>query len=130
MMNDSSYATDCVLSLESYVTTNGQSASLSYNKAPIWDLRPDIYYCLTVAGLLMWGVLSDERTSLLFATPAGPRQRNHSRVRVSWDSRPYFTVSDSRLRFSSPPTTHRVTVEVFGGASKWGNLRSYLNGRL
>jgi hypothetical protein len=29
-----------------------QSASLSWNKAPIWGLRPDLYYCQTVAGLL------------------------------------------------------------------------------
>jgi hypothetical protein len=29
----------------SYVTTDGQSASLSWNKAPIWGLRPDFYYC-------------------------------------------------------------------------------------
>jgi hypothetical protein len=33
------------------------------------------------------------------------------------DSWPYFTVSDSRLPFSSPPTTRRVTVEVFDPAS-------------
>jgi hypothetical protein len=32
-------------------------------------------------------------------------------------SRPYFTVSDLRLPFSSPPTTRRVTVEVFDPAS-------------
>jgi hypothetical protein len=37
---------------ESYVTTDEQSASLSWNKAPIWGLRPDIYYCQKVAGLL------------------------------------------------------------------------------
>jgi hypothetical protein len=43
-------------------------------------------------------------------------QRSHSRVRVPWDSRPYFTVSDSTLPFSSPPTTRRVTVEVFDPA--------------
>jgi hypothetical protein len=30
---------------QSYVTTDGQSASLSYNKAPIWGLGPDFYYC-------------------------------------------------------------------------------------
>jgi hypothetical protein len=47
--------------------TNGYSASLSWNKAPIWVLRPDIYYCQTVAGLLMWGALFDERMGLLFA---------------------------------------------------------------
>jgi hypothetical protein len=51
---------------QSYVTADGQSASLSCNKAPIWGLRPDFYYCLTVAGLLMWGALSDERTGLSF----------------------------------------------------------------
>jgi hypothetical protein len=28
-----------------------QSASLSWNKAPIWGLQPDLYYCQTVAGL-------------------------------------------------------------------------------
>jgi hypothetical protein len=47
---------------ESYVTTDGQPASLSWNKAPFWGLRPDLYYCLTVAGLLIWGALSDEMT--------------------------------------------------------------------
>jgi hypothetical protein len=38
-------------------------------------------------------------------------------VLVLWDLRPYFTVSDLRLPFSSPPTTRRVTVEVFDPAS-------------
>jgi hypothetical protein len=102
---------------ESYVTTDGQSASLSWNKAPIWDLRSDFYYCQTVAGLWMWGALSDDRTGLLFTTAAGPRQRSHSRVRVPWDSRRYFTVSVSKLPFSSPPTTRRATVEVFDSVS-------------
>jgi hypothetical protein len=36
------------------------------------------YYCQTVAGLLMWGALSDERTGLSFTIAAGPRQRSHS----------------------------------------------------
>jgi hypothetical protein len=64
---------------ESYVTTDGQSASLSWKKAPIWGLRPDFYRCLTVAGLLMGGALSDETTGLSFTIAAGPRQRSHSR---------------------------------------------------
>jgi hypothetical protein len=38
-------------------------------------------------------------------------------VLVHWDLRPYFTVSDLRLPFSSPPATRRVTVEVFDPAS-------------
>jgi hypothetical protein len=40
---------------ESYVTTDGQSASLSWNKAPIWGSRPDIYYSLTVTVLFFVG---------------------------------------------------------------------------
>jgi hypothetical protein len=74
----------------------GQSASLSRNEAPIWGLRPDFYYCQTVAGLLMWNVLSDERTDLSFTNDVGPRQRSHSQVRVPWDSWLYFTISDSK----------------------------------
>jgi hypothetical protein len=50
---------------ESYVTTDGQWASLSWYKAPIWGSRQDLYYCETVACLLMWDVLSEERTGLL-----------------------------------------------------------------
>jgi hypothetical protein len=68
-------------------------------------------------GLLMWGALSDERTGLSFTIAAGARQSSHSRVRVPWDSRPYFTVSDSRLPFSWPPTTRSTAVEVFDPAS-------------
>jgi hypothetical protein len=37
---------------------------------------------LPVAGLLMWGVLSDDRMRLLFTVVAGPRQRSLSWVRV------------------------------------------------
>jgi hypothetical protein len=79
---------------QSYVTIDGQSASLSSFEAPIWGLRPDSCYCQTVAGLLMWGALSDERTGLPFTTAAGPRQRSHSWVQV-----PYCC-----LRLETPPT--------------------------
>jgi hypothetical protein len=57
--------------------TDGQSASLSWCQAPTRGLRSDIYYCQTVAGLLMWSDLSDERTGLPFTIAAGPRQRSH-----------------------------------------------------
>jgi hypothetical protein len=60
-----------------------QSASLSWNKAPIWGLRPEFYYCQTVADLWMWGALSDERTGLQFTIAVGPRQRRHVLVRGS-----------------------------------------------
>jgi hypothetical protein len=71
---------------ESYVTIDGQSVSLSWNKAPIWGLRPDFYCCQTIAGLLMWSALSDERMGLSFTIYAGSCQRSHFRVRVPWDS--------------------------------------------
>jgi hypothetical protein len=79
---------------EYYITTDGQSTSLSWNKAPVWGLRPHFYYCQTVAGLLMWGALPDERKGLLFTIAPGPRQRSHFWVLLPWDSWPYFTVSD------------------------------------
>jgi hypothetical protein len=67
--------------------------------------------------LFPWGALSDERTGLSFVCAAGPCQRSLSRVLVPWDLRPYITLSDLRLPFSSPPTTRRVTVEVFDPAT-------------
>jgi hypothetical protein len=69
--------------------------------------------CVTVTVLFLWGALSDERTGLSFVYAAGSRKRSRPRVRVPWDSGPYFIFSNLRLPFSSPPTTRRVTVEVF-----------------
>jgi hypothetical protein len=65
----------------------------------------------------LWSALSDRRTCLSFVYAAGPCQRSLSWVRVPWDSQPYFTISDLRLPFSSPPTTRRVTVEIFDPVS-------------
>jgi hypothetical protein len=102
-----SHSLDAVLQSQSqsqsYVTTDGQSASLSWCQAPTWGVRPDFYYCQTVVGLLMWVALSDERTGLPVTIAAGPHHRSHSWVRVPRDSWPYFTVSDSRLPQSGGP---------------------------
>jgi hypothetical protein len=46
---------------QSHIATDGQSLSQSWCPAP-----DDIYYCLIVAVLLLWGALSDERTGLSF----------------------------------------------------------------
>jgi hypothetical protein len=82
--------------------------------------------CVTVSVLFFWGAHSDERSGLSFVCAAGPCQRSLSRVRVSWDSQPYFTVSHLRLPFSSPFTTRRVTVEVFDPVSHLNTLEKYL----
>jgi hypothetical protein len=60
---------------ESYVTTDGQSAILSWYKSPIRGLRPDFYFRteyrirLTLTFLIPWGALSDERTGLVLYVP-------------------------------------------------------------
>jgi hypothetical protein len=100
---------------QSYVTTDGQSASLSWCQAPIWGLRPDFCYCQTLAGLLMWGALSDERTGLPFTIAVGPRQCSHYWVRVPRDSCPYFTVSNSRLPQPGGPGPRIYIPEEQGG---------------
>jgi hypothetical protein len=102
---------------QSYVTTDGQPASLSWNKAPVRGLRPDLNYCLTVAGLLIWAPSLTRgqvcRLQLLLASPAQLFSEPSPVGLVAI----FCTVSDSRLPFSSPPTTRRVTMEVFDPAS-------------
>jgi hypothetical protein len=63
---------------QSRIETDGRSPSLSRCQAPIWGPRPVFCYCQTVAGLLMWGALSDERADLSFTVADFPRQRSHS----------------------------------------------------
>jgi hypothetical protein len=88
-------------------------------KMPIWGFWPDFYYSQTVASLLMQGSLSlsDERMRLSFTVAAGTGQHSHSRVRVPWDSQPYFTVSDSKLPFSPPLTTSTYSTPAPHGIS-------------
>jgi hypothetical protein len=82
-------------------------------------VEPQIRYLLLFDsyGLVFVGAISDERTRLSFVYAVDPCQRSLSRVRVPRDSEPYFTVSDLRLRFSSPPTIRRITMEVLDHAS-------------
>jgi hypothetical protein len=95
-------------SSQSHIATNGQSISKSWWWAPsaahdqniitVWQLRS----CFCGAPM---------RTGLSFVYAACPCQRSLSWVRVPWDSRPHFTLSDLRLPFSSPPMTRRVMAE-------------------
>jgi hypothetical protein len=79
---------------------------MSWNKAPIWGLRPDFFYCQIIASLLMWGAFSGERMGLSFAIAPGPRQRSSVRVRVPWYSWPFrrlLRLAGLRWRYSTPP---------------------------
>jgi hypothetical protein len=73
---------------------------------PSWSLRPDCCYWQTLANFLMCEALSDERTGLPSTIPAGSLQHSQSFGRVLRDSRPYFTVSDSRLHQPGEPVPH------------------------
>jgi hypothetical protein len=55
--------------------------------------------------------------TLSFTITPCPLQDNHFRVRVPWDSWPYFTFSELRHLITSSPTTRKVRVEVFEPAS-------------
>jgi hypothetical protein len=87
-------STDVKLQIQSQVYVNhrwsvGQSILV---ETPIWGPRSDFCYFQTVAGLFMYGALSDERTVLSFTIAVGPCQRNHSLVRVPRDPSPYSHV--------------------------------------
>jgi hypothetical protein len=55
----------------SYITTDGQSASLSCSKAPMWGLRPYIYYCgFANAELSLWREDESVVYNCCWASPA------------------------------------------------------------
>jgi hypothetical protein len=76
--------------------TDGQSASPSWYRAPIWRLRPDNVVCLKIADFLMWGTLSDEREGTI---ASGPCQICHS---WSKSRRVYNHILLSHLRLPQP----------------------------
>jgi hypothetical protein len=108
---------------QSYVRTDGQSASLSCNKAPIWGLRPYLYYCQTVAGLFVWGALSDERTVLSFTFADNPRQHSHFRVRFRGTRDLYC------LRFETSLSVASYDSQGYGGGIR-SRLHTGVNYRL
>jgi hypothetical protein len=90
--------------------TVSQSVNMSWYRAPLWDLRPDIISCRNVA---VWNL-----RSCIYGAPSLTRGRvcnlqcNHSMVRVAHNSKPYFTVSSetpwtwrARFPYLYPPGT-------------------------
>jgi hypothetical protein len=134
---------------ETYVTTDGQSASLSCNKAPIWGLRPDfitmrqlrVCWCgalsltrrrvcrlqllLVLASAVILG--SDSRGTrdhiLLSQIRDSPNLQGKAPVFISPGREWSGYTHRHWVPFSSPPTTRRATVEVFDPASTRDRLR-------
>jgi hypothetical protein len=102
--------------VEFYITTDGQPANLSWNKAPIWGLRPDLYYCLQVAGC-WFAALSLTRgrvcrlllllalTSAVFLESESLGTRDHIFLSQIWDFpfRRLLRLAGSRWKYSTPP---------------------------
>jgi hypothetical protein len=131
-MNNLSLISDWFLLLElseseSFVKTDGQSASLSWNKALIWGLWPDFYKCLTVESLLMWGALSVERTGLLYnccwSSPgqsfSGPRDHILLSQIRDIPFRRLLRLAGLRWRYSTPPP-HGINAQPFITATRPG----------
>jgi hypothetical protein len=106
---------------ESYVTTDGQSASLSWNKAPIWGLWPDFLLLSDscFAGLLMWvdvrSLWREDGSAVCNCCWPSPAQSFSGASPVGLAT--IFYCFRFETSFSSPPTTRRATVEVFDPAS-------------
>jgi hypothetical protein len=77
-------------------------------------LRSDFYYCQTVAGLLIWGTLSDERTGLSFTIAAGAHQRHIflSPIRDFPFVASYSTLAESRYIPFARTSQKQTVVEV------------------
>jgi hypothetical protein len=102
---------------ESYVTTDGQPASLPWNKAPIWGLRPDLYhlcdnYGLVLVGRPLWREVGSVFCICYWPLPAqsfsGPSPLGLEtifyclRIETSLFVASYF-LAGSRWRYSTPP---------------------------
>jgi hypothetical protein len=105
---------------ESYITTDSQLTSLSWNKAPIWGLRPDIYLSLTITAQFLWAsslttgwvwllYMLLALASVVFLGSESLWTCNHILLSQIWDF-PFcrlLRLAGSRWRYSTPPP-HRV----------------------
>jgi hypothetical protein len=102
----------------------------------LWKKRPSEAYdqilitVKTVAGLLMWGTLSDERTGMSFTISAGPRQRSQFRVRVPSGNLSCYNLSANHAEVTSLNSggIAFLTVSVFWTVrcrGYWLSVRQY-----
>jgi hypothetical protein len=102
------------LKSESYVTTDGQSTILSWNKAPIWGLRPDLLLLSDSCGFVDVGrsLWREDGSVVYICCWSLPEQSFSGPSPVGLPTMFYC------LRFeTSLFTTRRATVKVFDPAS-------------
>jgi hypothetical protein len=101
---------------EYYITTDGQPASLSWSKAPIWGLRPDIYYLCDSYGLVLVGCPLWREVAVFCMcfwplpaqsfsgpSPLGLEIRFYSLRFSDFPFRRLIRLAGSRWRYSTPP---------------------------
>jgi hypothetical protein len=94
---------------QSHIATDSQSIIKSWCRAPS-GAHDQIFLHFDSYGLVFLGRPLWRENGSIFCLYCWPSPAQSF-------SGPYFTVSDLRLPFSSPPTTRRVTVEVFDPVS-------------
>jgi hypothetical protein len=99
----------------SHIATDGQSESLGVE--PHVRLVTRYLLLLTVTVSFLWGALSNERTGLPFVYAAGSLSAQHFSGPSPLGLATIFYSLTFESSFSSPPTAHRFTVEVFDLAS-------------
>jgi hypothetical protein len=113
----------CLTESESYVTTDGQPASLSWNKAPIWGLRPDLLYfwqlrvCWFGAPSLTRGRVCRLQFLLVLASAVifwseSHRTRGHILLSQIWEL-PFcrlLRLAGSWWRYSTPPPHRGIAI--------------------
>jgi hypothetical protein len=101
----------------SKTSVNYQIVCLSWNKAPIYGPRPVFYYCHTVACLLMWRALSDERTGLHITSQHGSRRKHRSSVAVQLLLRDGITYSTVACAAIGTDCAENTTSRLFTGSA-------------
>jgi hypothetical protein len=91
----------------SYFATDGQSASPSWCRPPIWGQWPDLYYCRTFSVFMLWGALWRKDWSVIYPYNSlwlsGPFPQN---------SLPHLTVSFETTGF---PFVSSYDSQRYGG---------------